>query len=70
MYNIFIRIYIFALFIWPTCQAADCHSCMFTGFISVKETLFCMTFEVGQPGEVVVWFTLYSVIILVNVSAE
>ena len=37
----------FALFIWPTCQAADQHSLPFFGFISLKETLFCMTFEVG-----------------------
>ena len=38
---------IFALSIWPTCWVANWHSCTFTGFISMKETLFHMTFEVG-----------------------
>ena len=47
MYNIFIRIYIFVLSIWLTCWAADQHSHMFTAFTSAKETLFCMTSEVG-----------------------
>ena len=40
---------IFALSIQLTCWVDDWYSHMFTGFISTKETLFCMTFEVGQP---------------------
>ena len=53
IWNLICTIYLlefntFALFIQLTCQAADQHSHMFYDFICMKETHFCMTFEVRQ----------------------